>query len=45
VALQAEERAGTASFREISVGRNYVSTSNCLRTFSGQISDVRGLAW
>jgi hypothetical protein len=45
VVLQAEEPAATASLREISVGRNYVNTTNCLRTFSGQISGVRRLAW
>jgi hypothetical protein len=45
VVLEAEEPVETASSQEISVGHNHVNTTNCLRTCSGQISDVRRLAW
>jgi len=45
VVLQAEEPVPTVSLRELAVGHNYVNIANCLRTFSGTISDVHRLAW
>jgi hypothetical protein len=45
VVFQAEHPVGPASHRVVTVGRNDVNTTHCLRTFGGQISEVVREPW
>lgn len=45
VVLHTEEELEAAPHRQVVVGRNDVNASNCLRRFSGQITDVGRATW